>query len=321
MVIYLLLCNLRLFFTMLPKKFNLLTLKYLFSCLLIILYFTITSTSYAAQKSDNIIKNSANAPIVKDAFEWQFMVDFSLASTEMLLTYDEQIEPLDYFQLGLLFDISYKGFFLQTNSRRASTVIDGGEFGYQITVQDNWQLEVILKSYINGYDPAKIIKDQEQDIPQLSGLDERDFTVGLALRYSHFFDNAIFTIDFATARTGENKQGDYASGLIIDSFYSHLIPYRNWDIYLGAGLTYYDQTLIDYYIGIDADEVTSSRPLYNADSSFRAQLEIYAQYPLSQSWSFNVGVTQSFYSNSVKQSPLVDKNKLTDLMVGVLYVF
>jgi outer membrane scaffolding protein for murein synthesis (MipA/OmpV family) len=100
-----------------------------------------------------------------------------------------------------------------------------------------------------------------------------------------------------------------------------LLPYRNWDIYLGAGLTYYEQSLVDYYIGINADEVTINRPLHSADSGFRAQLEVYAQYPLSQSWSFNAGLTQSFYPNKIKRSPLVDKNKLTQLMVGVLYVF
>ncbi len=293
-------------------------LKHLYSYLLVALYFMAVPASYADQTIETITVD-ANTPIVKDAFEWQFMVNLSLANMEILLVDVEQTQPWDYFQLGLLLDISYKGFFIQTNSRRSSIAIGGGEFGYQITVQDNWQLDVILKAYMNGYDPVEILK--EQDIAELSGLDEREFTGGLALRYSHFFDDAIFYIDFATARAIENGQGSDATGLIIDSFYSYLIPYRNWDIYLGAGLTYYEQALVDYYIGIDADEVNSSRPLYNADSSFRAQLEIYAQYPLSPSWSFNVGVTQSFYSNSIKQSPLVDKNKLTDIMVGVLYVF
>jgi len=303
---------------MLPQKFSYPILKNLFSYLFAALYFVAVSASYAGQTVETIIAD-ANEPITKDAFEWQFIVDLSLAKTSIILTDVEQTQPWDYFQLGLLLDVSYKGFFLQTNSRRSSTVLGVGELGYQITVQDNWQLDVILKAYINGYDPVEILK--EQDIPQLSGLDKREFTGGLALRYSYFFDDAVFYIDIATARALDNDQDGNATGMIVDSFYSHIIPYRNWDIYLGAGLTYYDQALIDYYIGIDADEVTSSRPLYNADSSFRAQLEVYAQYPLSQSWSFNVGITQSFYSNNIKQSPLVNKNKLTGFMVGVLYVF
>ena len=293
---------------------NLLKLKQKLTHLLAIFCLMVVSTSYAAQESG--IAMNPSAPMVKDAFEWQLIVDLSLASKPVILTGVEQTEPWDYFQLGLLIDLSYKGFFLQSNARRSSTVIDGGELGYQLTVQNDWELDVILKSYIEGYDPSDIIKNQKNDIPQLAGLDERDFTGGIALRYSRFFDNAIFYIDIAAA-----SADDDASGIIIDSFYSYLVPYRNWDIYFGAGLTYYDQALIDYYIGIDANEVTPDRPLHSADSSFRAQLEIYAQYPLSQSWSFNAGLTQTFYSNSIKQSPLVDKNKLTQLMIGVHYVF
>jgi len=302
------------------QKFKRFTLKQLLSSFLIVFYFAVATTSYAAQESNNMV-NSANLPIVKDAFEWQFMVDLSLVDTQILLTDVHQTELWDYFQLGLLLDMSYKGFFIQTNSRRSSTALGSDELGYQITVQKNWQLDVILKAYINGYSPDEIIKDQEQNIPQLAELNDRNPTSGIALRYSHFFDDAIFYIDVAAAHAIDDGQDDDATGLIIDSFYSYLLPYRNWDIYLGAGLTYYDQALVDYYIGIDADEVTSSRPLYEADTGFRGQLEIYAQYPLSQSWSFNAGITQSFYSNDIKQSPLVDKNKLTEVMIGVLYVF
>jgi len=302
------------------QKFKRFTLKQLLSSFLIVFYFAVATTSYAAQESNNMV-NSANLPIVKDAFEWQFMVDLSLVDTQILLTDVHQTDLWDYFQLGLLLDMSYKGFFIQTNSRRSSTALGSAELGYQITVQKNWQLDVILKAYINGYSPDEIIKDQEQNIPQLAELNDRNPTSGIALRYSHFFDDAIFYIDVAAAHAIDDGQDDDATGLIIDSFYSYLLPYRNWDIYLGAGLTYYDQALVDYYIGIDADEVTSSRPLYEADTGFRGQLEIYAQYPLSQSWSFNAGITQSFYSNDIKQSPLVDKNKLTEVMIGVLYVF
>ena len=149
----------------------------------------------------------------------------------------------------------------------------------------------------------------------------RNPTGGIALRYSHFFDNAVFYVDLAAARALGNDNRDGARGIIVDSFYSYLLPYRNWDFYLGAGLTYYEQALVDYYIGVDASEVTNSRSLYEASGGFRGQLEVYAQYPLSQSWFFNASVTQNFYNNKVKQSPLVDKNRLTQLMVGVLYVF
>jgi len=274
-------------------------------------------------KEKRIDPNNTNSPVTKDDFEWLFVVDLSLNKSQTILADVEQTESWDYLQLGLLLDVYYKGFFLQTNSRRSLASIDGGEFGYQIIVRDNWQLDVLIKTYIEGFEAEKIIEHQEEYISQLAGLDDRGSTGGLALRYSHFFDNSIFFVDVAAARAIEitDDEDDYASGLIIDSFYSYLLPYRNWDIYFGAGLTFYQQALIDYYIGVDADEVSAVRPLFKANSSYRAQLEVYAQYPLSSHWSFNAGITQSFYSSSIKRSPLVDKSALTQFMAGVKYVF
>jgi hypothetical protein len=303
---------------MLLQKISFLTVKNILSCLLAVFYATAVSISHAGQTLETITAD-ANSPIVKDAFEWQFMLDLAFVDTQILLADVEQADAWDYMQLGLLLDISYKGFFLQSNSRRSSTALGSGEFGYQLTVQKDWQLDVIIKAYIYGYSPEEIFK--EQGIPQLEGLSERNPTGGIALRYSHFFNDSIFYVDVATARASNNGQGGSVTGLIVDSFYSYLLPYRNWDIYLGAGLTYYDKAFIDYYIGIDADEVTSSRPLYEAEGGFRGQLEIYAQYPLSESWSFNTGVTQSFYTNNIKRSPLVDRSMFTEFMIGVLYVF
>ena len=109
--------------------------------------------------------------------------------------------------------------------------------------------------------------------------------------------------------------------MINDSFYSYLLPYKNWDIYLGTGLTYFSQDIINYYIGVSPDEVLATRPEFEAKSGFRAQAEIYAQYPVSESWSFHTGITHSYFSSNVKDSPLVDTNQVTQVTLGVMYVF
>jgi outer membrane scaffolding protein for murein synthesis (MipA/OmpV family) len=275
-----------------------------------------TNNEYKVNEEGN-----PNKPAVKDAFEWQFILDLSLVYDPKIIAGIEQEKVWQYFMPGILVDISYKGFFLQSNQRRSNAFLGGTELGYQLIVEDNWQLDVIAKAYMQGYDSESLIEYGGGDDSLLAGLREREATVGIALRYSQYFEESVFTIDFASAHTGDDEYDDHVSGLIIDSFYSYLLPYRNWDFYFGGGLTYYSQNIVDYYIGVSADEVSDSRAEYTADDGFRAQLELYAQHPLSANWSFNAGITHSIYSNEVKESPLVDRNQVTQVMLGVLYVF
>lgn len=291
-----------------------------FAWLLTLSLLVFSVLSYGQETSDSLEHND-NKPIVKDDFEWQFILDFSVVYDPNIIAGIEQDEFSHYFMPGLLVDISYKGFFLQTNQRRSSALLGGTEFGYQVIVEENWQLDLIAKAYMQGYDSQALIEHGGGDTELLSGLKERESTGGVAIRYSHYLQNALFSIDFAYGNSGEDVNGDHVSGLIIDGFYSYLLPYKNWDIYFGAGLTYFSQDLVNYYIGVDSDEVTATRPAYTAKGGVRGQAEVYAQYPLSESWSFQAGITHSIYTNDVKKSPLVDTNQLTQVMLGVLYVF
>ena len=69
------------------------------------------------------------------------------------------------------------------------------------------------------------------------------------------------------------------------------------------------------------DEISDQRSFYKPGSSYKAQLEVFARHPISKKWSFSGGITQSYYSTSIKNSPIVGKQHLTELMLGVLYVF
>jgi outer membrane scaffolding protein for murein synthesis (MipA/OmpV family) len=292
----------------------LVTTSLLVCCLL-----AFSSLSYGQDNSVNE-EHSANKPIIKDDFEWQFILDLSLVYDPKIIAGIEQDEILHYFMPGILVDISYKGFFLQTNQRRSNALL-GTEFGYQLFVEDNWQLDLIAKAYMGGFDSESLIEYGGGDDNLLAGLTEREATGGIALRYSHYFNDALFSIDFAYGSSGDDVNDKHIDGLIVDSFYSYLLPYRNWDIYLGGGLTYFSQDIVDYYIGVSPEESTDNRAEHTAKGGFRGQLEVYALYPLSASWSFNTGITHTIFSNNVKESPLVDTNQVTQVMLGVLYVF
>lgn len=278
-------------------------------CCLLLLLFSLNCVA-------NDKKPAKESTVFNETFSWQAQMGFSMGYSQQLLKGVEQTDITDFLQLSLLLDFYYKGFFIQSNQRRADTFNLGAEMGYQLKVEDNWEIDIISKAYIAGYVPKDLIDHAEKDIPSLNGLKERYFAGGIGLRYSRYLDDGYFSVDVAKLA---NSDGD--KGWLIDTFYSHLIPYRNWDIYINAGVTFYSSKTVDYFYGIDEQEVTSSRAYYHPGAAAKAQLELFVQHPISESWTFNAGLSQSYYTANVTNSPLVDTRGTTQLMIGVLYVF
>lgn len=254
--------------------------------------------------------------VFNETFSWQAMANISTIYNPSLLIGQNQEDVLNFLSVGILLDVYYKGFFIQSNHKRASGLIQGGELGYQLVVTPEWELDIISRTYISAYDPHDIIEDANKSIPTLDGLSERSSGDGIGLRYTRYHQNASLSVDFATLAPLSE-----ANGWVMDAFYSYVIPYRNWDIYLSTGYTYYSEKVMDYFYGVNSSEVTPERALYEADSGYRLQFEAFAQHPISESWSFSGGVTYSRYSDSTKESPLVDTQNLVQVMLGVIYVF
>jgi len=256
--------------------------------------------------------------VFNETFSWQGQLGFSLSKSTFIIDGIEEADLGNNLNISLLFDVYYKGFFIQSNHRRADSLKLGAELGYQLIVEDDWELDIIHKSYFGGFNPEDIIARADKEIPILAGLKQRDSANGLGLRYSRYYQESILSVDVAAITPFSD---DSASGWLINAFYSHIVPYRNWDIYLNTSVTYYSEDVIDYYTGVDASEVSPIREKYKGEHALRAQFEIFAQRPISRSWTFNAGLSHSFYTANIKNSPIVDSQGASQIMVGVLYVF
>jgi outer membrane scaffolding protein for murein synthesis (MipA/OmpV family) len=254
--------------------------------------------------------------VFNQTFSWQAMAGFSIDHTQSPLKGVKQEDVFDHISLSLLIDFYYKGFFIQSNHRRSSGVKEGAEIGYQLHVDDNWEVDVLIKSYVPGYNPELLIENKKKNIPSLVGLKEREIGSAIALRYSYYENDSILSVDFANL-----NYWSAPGGWLVDFYYNDLVIYKNWDIYVGGGITYYSDQVMDYYYGVEASEANNSRNYYNPNDGFKGTFEIYARYPISQKWSFNAGFTQTYYSNVIGRSPLVDKQHISQFLLGVFYVF
>ncbi|MDP2562557.1 MipA/OmpV family protein [Psychrobium sp. 1_MG-2023] len=247
-------------------------------------------------------------------FQWELIVGLSAVYNPTFLSDIELTDIDDFIDISLLVDVSYKDFYIRSNRRRAS--LYSGEIGYLLHEQSDWAIDLIVKNYVVGFDPQSIERHHSVPIPKYTTLNERLAGNGIGLRYSYFQDEAIFHLDIASLHPsiGQNSW-------VIDSFYSYLIPYRNWDVYLGAGATYFSASTVDYYVGVSEEETSDILPVYRAGDGIQLELEAFAMYPLSQNWSFNMGLTNTFLSKNISRSPIGIREHFSELKIGVRYVF
>lgn len=243
-----------------------------------------------------------------DQWHWDVQLAVGVVHKEHPLKVIKQDEFIDYLSVTVAFDVYYKGFFIQSNQRRSNPA--EVDLGYEIINNPDWSLDFILKTYFED-----ILRDDLENT-RLSHLNPRDESMGFALRYSKFFDEALVTLDVATV-----DFEDADNGWLFKGFYSHLIPYRNWEIYLGAGATYFSANVTNYYVGISDSEVRNNLAYYRPGASYALEAEAHAIYPLAEDWTLRMGITQTHFSKNINQSPMGVRANTTFLKLSFNYVF
>jgi len=263
--------------------------------------------------ASTLAENASEEKQASDELQWQIMFELALVHDPTILEVAELDSVWSFIGGGLYLDLSYKGFFIQTNRYRANTF--AGEFGYQLIERENWGLDLVSKVYLPGFDPEAIQSYNKKKTPDFEKLNERNIGAGFALRYSHYTDKDLFTADLATLNPSFGN-----NSWLVDLYYSHLSIYQNWDIYTGAGLTYYSRDVVNYYVGVIPEESSENFAVYQPGDGFKAEAQVFGLYPLSKSWTLSLGVTQSYYSSSFNASPVGFRQNITQLKLGVRYV-
>lgn len=258
----------------------------------------------------------AAEPEEREDFSWNVTLGVGLISDPTLLLGAEQHETNDYLGFLIALDFYYKGFFIQTNKHRTNALFRGSELGYELYIADDYEFDLISKSYLLGFDQNNAGLVHDEFIPELEGIRSREFSADQGIRYIRYLNDAVYWVDVAG-----NLFNDYHDGWVLDAFYSHIIPIRNWDVNIGAGATYFSSKMNSFYFSITEDEANENRPVYDAGSGYRFELEASAQYPISEDWLFSSGLTLSHYSSSIADSPIVARQNVLRFQVGVSYVF
>lgn len=248
-----------------------------------------------------------------DDVEYAFQLGGAAAYRKGLISAQDHLingEPLLY----LAFDLQYKNFFITSSNPRYGSHISAGTLGYRLWQTDHSDLAIVGYSPHDSIDPEAETLFDDGPIEALEGLRTRRADMMWGVRYQYWQDAHFFAGEVA-----QDSDAHYSQH--VRFIYSYRQQVKNWDLYYNTSLMITPSKLVNYYYGVRQDESRAFRPAYQAGGGGQLTLSVTAVYPLSERWLFECSFGNTFYSQSYRNSPLVDHPTDLQVLVSTRYVF
>ncbi|WP_405601463.1 MULTISPECIES: MipA/OmpV family protein [unclassified Pseudoalteromonas] len=218
----------------------------------------------------------------------------------------------DGIEIDLSLAISYDKFYLDFDHNQLS---GGFVIGYSLVDKFDWGLDILATNIQAGFDERGIGLTGNDIIDELRGIKSRSYDFDTGLRLTRRFANSQISFEYLHDISSTHN------GWVINTFFSHILPWRNWEFRSGVGLSAYSANFTNYYFGIDKDEASALRPIYKTNVSASLIFEFHAEYPINQDWVFLAGWLTTWFSKEIDNSPIISQRYQHKAKVGLRYVF
>ncbi|MGD8912502.1 MAG: MipA/OmpV family protein [Candidatus Thiodiazotropha sp.] len=182
-----------------------------------------------------------------------------------------------------------------------------GGLGYSVVKADDYNIDLVGRIRAMGLYP--------EDNDELEGVDDRDpgFDVGVTARWQGTAGelNAQLLADVSNTSDGQEVILSYA----------YPLSYGQWRLRPELGVSWQSSDLADYYFGVDADEATARRAVYEAGSTVTPFAGIEFEYAFDQKIDLIGGVGIGRLGDEISDSPIVDEANLVGGYLGLSYTF
>ncbi|KZY59109.1 MULTISPECIES: MipA/OmpV family protein [Pseudoalteromonas] len=276
-----------------------------YNALLLICLTLLSTTSQASNRyyADNTLEPSQGF-----AWDWGIGLGYYIEDSYLIGmdSYNDGIEP------DVHLAVSYDSFYLDYDQSQLS---GGLTLGYSVIDKFEWGLDIVGTNIQSGFDETGLNIYGNEVIKELEGIRTRDYDFDVGLRLSRRFENSQISFEYLHDISGAHN------GWVMNSFFSQIIPWRNWEFRSGVGLSAYSEDFTNYYFGISEAEALETRPVYNPDTSYSLIFEFHAEYPINRHWVFLTGWLSTWFSSDIHQSPIISQEYQHKAKVGVRYVF
>lgn len=183
--------------------------------------------------------------------------------------------------------------------------------GYWLYSFDGVSVGPVIRPRFEGY--------TEDDSPALEGMHDRDWSIDGGLGLSWLTDIGLFGAAFVTDLLGRHN------GQELDFSYTILFKYEGFDLIPSVGVRWMSANLVNYYYGVEADEIrfdqAISRASYEGDGAVDPYLRLVVRHKLAGRWSLLGAAQYEWLDREITDSPIVDDDYVLSFLLGVLYTW
>lgn len=159
----------------------------------------------------------------------------------------------------------------------------------------------------------------EVENSELSGIEDRDFSLLAGLRYIYPTRygqlSAVFQTDVTSTHNGQRGAINFRRVLFEGES-------RQWAITTGAQLEYLSDSYADYYFGVSEKEATASNfTRYNVDEVWQGGITLGGYYQFNKNWRAIVQTRYLRLADGITNSPIIDEDFTVNGIIGITYQF
>ncbi len=166
----------------------------------------------------------------------------------------------------------------------------------------------------DGFVGSVFVGTRDAPVDDLDDFD-RDTAVEIGGELQYFQPFGIFSLGIST-----DVAGAY-SGVEIEAAYSILHEPSDWEFEASIGAAYRSGGLGTYLYGVKNDDEDSGLDAFRVNGHVVPQLELGANYNLSDSWTILSGISAEYLPDAVTDSPAVEDAYELSTILGLVYEF
>ncbi|MBN3040396.1 MAG: MipA/OmpV family protein [Candidatus Omnitrophica bacterium] len=191
------------------------------------------------------------------------------------------------------------------NAQYQRVYIDYNTLGFIIGENDYLRASVIAKPRLMGY--------EADDSNDLAGMEDREWSVDGGLGFVAKQDYFTTKANFVTDTLGEHKGHEATVVVSTELFKGILVP--------RCGAKWQSKDLIDYYYGVEPNEVRVNRPAYAGDDAINYTAGTQIRIPFLEKWVAVLDVEYEHLDDIIKESPIVNQDSTMRYAGGIVYKF